>query len=277
MIIPARWYAGGKGLDKFREEMLNDKKIRILHDFINAGDVFPSVEIKGGVCYFLWDRDNEGKCKVVTHKNGKIVSEMERFLLEEGQDVFIRHNEAIPILKKVLSKKEKSFSKIVSSRQPFGLETNFKDFEDEKFENGVKIYANKKIGYIEKDKIKKGLEYIDKFKIFVPKAIGSGDMKTDLIKPILGEKNSCCTETYLLIGTFETEEEAKNVISYIKTKFFHFMLGLAKNTQDATQKVYKFVPLQDFSQPWSDEKLYKKYNLTEEEINFIESMIREME
>jgi site-specific DNA-methyltransferase (adenine-specific) len=277
MIIPARWYSGGMGLNKFREEMLNDKKIRVLHDFINARDVFPSVEIKGGVCYFLWDRDNEGKCKVVTHKNGKIVSEMERFLLEEGQDVFIRHNEAIPILKKVLSKKEKSFSEIVSSQRPFDLPTNFKDFEEEEFENSVKIYANKKIGYIEKDKIKRGLEYIDKFKIFVPKAIGSGDMKTDLIKPILGERNSCCTETYIMIGPFETEKEAKNAISYIKTKFFHFLIGLLKITQDSLKRVYKFVPMQDFSKSWSDEELYKKYNLTEEEINFIESMIREME
>lgn len=275
MIIPSRWFSGGKGLDKFRDEMLHDKSIRKIHDFLDASDCFPGVEIKGGVCYFLWDRDHKGDCCVSTHRGDEIISVVERPLLEENNDVFIRYNEAVDIHKKIASMNEKSFATIVSSRKPFGFATNFKGYSLNKKEDSYKIYANKSIGYLDVNTpIMRNKEWISKWKLFVPKAIGSGDSLVDWIKPVIAGPDTLCTETYILFGPFETEEEAMNAYKYTQTKFFHFLVSLKKITQDATQKVYDFVPLQDFNKGWSDEELYAKYNLTEQEIKFIESMIR---
>ena len=258
--------------------MLHDNRIRVLNDFEDAGECFSGVEIKGGVCYFLWDRDHRGDCKVITHSNGKIVSEMTRPLLEDGCDIFIRYNESIDILHKVKEKKELSISEIISTRKPFGLPTNFKGYMQEKDDHHpLKIYANKAIGYIDERIITKNTDWIEKWKLYVPEAIGSGDLRTDMVKPILGEPGTACTETYLVFGPFERKSEAENCISYIQTKFFHLLLGLKKITQHTTVKVYDLVPVQDFSKPWTDEELYDKYGLTDEEINFIESMIKPME
>lgn len=276
MIIPSRWFTGGFGLDSFRKNMLEDKSIRIIHDFLDASDCFPGVEIKGGVCYFLWDRDNLGKCKVYTHKGNEITSSMERDLLENNIDVFIRYNEAVPIYKKVSSFHEESLSNIISSQRPFGLPTNFKEFSEKKQkDDDIQVYANKKQGYISKDfEITKNEDIIPKYKVLTPKAIGSGNSLQDWVKPILAGPNTVCTETYIVLGAFDTEEEAQNLISYTQTKFFHFMLTLKKNTQDALAKAYMLIPLQDFNERWDDKKLYQKYNLNEEEIKFIESIIR---
>lgn len=277
MIIPARWYAGGKGLDDFRQTMLNDNRIRVLHDFNDASECFPSVEIKGGVCYFLWDRDNAGLCEVNTHSKDVIVSSISRPLLEQDCDTFIRQNEAITILRKVQSKKERSFSSIISNRKPFGLESNFEHFEEEPFRDSVRLYANQNRGYVDRVYILKNHQWIDKWKIIIPKAFGVGDMSKDWLKPIIVEPNTCCTETYLVVGPFENKEDVKNVYSYTQTKMFHFLVGLKKVTQNTTSKVYQFVPMQNFDEEWTDEKLYTKYGLTNDEINFIESMIRPME
>ena len=276
MIIPSRWFTGGFGLDSFRKEMLNDKRFRELHDFLNASDCFPGVEIKGGVCYFLWERDYNGSCKIITHDKNKIVSSMKRDLLENNLDIFIRYNEAIPIYHKVNCKNEKSISDIISSQRPFGLPTNFKDFENVKRNSDdIKVYANKKIGYISHNyNINKNKELISKWKVLTPKAIGSGDSKTDWVKPILAEPNSVCTETYIVLGNFDTKEEAENLISYTQTQFFHFLLTLRKNTQDALSKAYSLIPIQDFKENWSDEKLYNKYNFSNSDIKFISSMVR---
>ena len=271
MIIPSRWFAGGRGLDEFRDEMLHDDRLRVIHDFINASDCFSGVEIKGGVCYFLWDRDNPGLCNIFTHKDGTI-SQSERPLLEENNDTFIRYNQAISIIKKVAKFNEESFSSIVSPQTPFGLYSSFKDFHSH---GTIKVYANKQTGYLGQDYIiLKNAHWIDKWKVYVPKAIGSGELGNDIIKPIIGEPNSLCTQTYIMYGPFENENICKNVISYVNTKFFHFLMGLKKVTQDAMAKVYTLIPMQDFSKPWSDKELYQKYNLTEEEIAFIESMVR---
>ncbi len=270
MIIPARWYSGGKGLDTFRDAMLKDNHIRILHDFENAGDCFTGVEIKGGVCYFLWDRDHRGDCNVVTHVGCEITSAMVRPLLENGCDVFIRYNKAISILHKVMARQEKSFADIVHPALTFGLRTFFKTFDSEKAIDGtVKLYANHSQGYIRKTRLERGLEFIGKWKVYVPEAVGSGNMATDLMKPILGEPNSVCTETYIMNGPYKSEQEANNAISYINTRFFHFMVGLKKITQHTTNKVYTFAPIQDFSQAWTDRKLFVKYQLSEDEIEFI--------
>lgn len=276
MITPSRWFAGGRGLDDFRDEMINDKKIRVLHDFLDASDCFPGVEIKGGVSYFLWDRDSEGLCEVVTHEKGLEISRMVRHLKEKDCDIFIRYNESISILNKIKEKKEKTIDNQISSQKPFGLRTFFKGSKI-KTTNSIKVYANKSIGYVKPEEIIQNNSWVSKHKVILPRAIGTGDSKSDLIKPIYSEPGSCCTETYVVVGPYNKKEIAENVITYIQTKFFHFLVTLKKNTMMASKTVYSFVPIQDFTQEWSDEKLYKKYCLTKDEIEFIESMIRPMD
>jgi len=278
MIIPARWYSGGKGLDDFRNDMLKDNRIRQIVDYPEAIDCFPGVQIKGGVCYFLWDRDNAGFCKVVTSTKGKYVSEMTRPLLEKGCETFIRYNEAISILKKVQLFKEPSLKDQISARKPFGLDTTFKG-KIKKFSESITLYQNGGIGYVKKEEIKANIELIKFFKVLIP-PLGSGSDSfphTILGKPFVVDPDSACSETYLVAGAFEDKERAVNLACYLTTRFLRFLVLLNKPTQHATSKVYTFVPMQDFSEPWTDEKLYKKYGLTEEEIAFIESVIRPME
>jgi hypothetical protein len=273
MIIPSRWFAGGWGLDKFRKKMINDTHIRFLHDFPNASDCFPGVEIKGGICYFLRDKAYDGKTEFTTHEDNKITSIMSRYLQESDCEIVIRYNESIPILKKVRFLKETTFEEIVSTKKPFGFLTN--DHGAQKTFNGaVKLYGNRRVEYVKRSDVNRRLDCVDKHKLIIPKAVGSGNSKTDHIKPLYSEPNSCCTETYLLVGPFKSKIECKNAMSYIDTKFFHFLVTLQKNTQDCMKKVYSFVPNQDFSQSWTDKQLYKKYGLDESEIEFIESMIR---
>ena len=277
MIIPSRWFAGGRGLDEFRDSMLNDKRIKNLIDYPISSECFPGVEIKGGICYFLWDREYNGRCLVKTIRRDK-ESILERYLLEKGNSTFLRYNESISIFEKVKNKKELSFDRIVSSMKPFGLRTYFKGKKQE-FKDSVKVYANKEIGYIKKDEILSNIEWVKDFKVYITRSYGAGeDFPHQIInKPILGEPNSCCTETYLLIGPFSSRKRAENVISYIQTKFFRFLVLLIKNTQDAPKKVYQLVPSQNFDEPWTDEKLFRKYGLTNDEIAFIDSMIRPMD
>lgn len=278
MIIPARWYGGGKGLDDFRKLMIEDKHIRVLHDYLDAGDCFPGVEIKGGVCYFLWNRDQHGTCAIYTHKKDEIIRQEPRFLKEKGSDVFIRYTEGISILRKVQMFKEETVDSIVSSQKPFGLRT-YEQGETNPFTGCVTLYQNGGVGYIKKSKIGKSLDLVNMHKIFISRAYNAGDTYPHQIigKPLYGAPNTCCTETYVLMGPFEDKINTENAMSYIRTKFFRFMVFLSKISQMASAKVYQFVPLQDFSEPWTDEKLYKKYNLSSEEIAFIESMIRPME
>ncbi|NLM85097.1 MAG: restriction endonuclease [Clostridiales bacterium] len=275
MIIPSRWFAGGKGLDSFRSEMLHDRRIRYLVDFPNPNDCFPGVPVKGGVCYFMWDKNHPGDCEVVTVR-GEQSSRMSRPLLEANQNVFIRYNEALTVLHKIVSKGENTFGSLVSSRKPFGLSSDFKSFSKT---GEIRLYANKATGYVAPKQILQNKQWIKQWKVYISYAYGAGEEFPHQIlnKPFIGEPDSACTETYLLIGPFESIEICKNVISYISTKLFRFLVLLIKNTQHATSRVYQFVPLQDFSKPWTDAELYAKYSLSEEEIAFIESMIRPMD
>ncbi len=280
MIIPSRWFTGGKGLDEFRAEMISDTRIRALHDFLNASDCFGNgVEIKGGVCYFLWDRDSRGECNVCTHDANEIISQARRYMKIGDNDVFVRRNEAISILSKVVRFNERSFSDLVSSRRPFGLPTNVSGKKTKEKTTDIVLYQRGGTTYYSLSEITRNKGWINKYKIYITKAYNAGDEYPHQIlnKPIMGEKGSCCTETYIVIGPFETKEETGNVISYINTRFFRFLVSLKKISQDATSRVYQFVPMQDFSKPWTDEELYAKYKLTAEEIAFIESMIRPME
>jgi site-specific DNA-methyltransferase (adenine-specific) len=278
MIVPARWYSGGKGLDDFREKMLNDNRISEIHDYPETSDCFPGLNIRGGVCYFLWDKEHKGKCKVTTHKSGTIGKTIERPLLEDGSEVFIRYNEAISILNKVKKFKENSFSNHVSVRKPFGLATNIKG-KPSPFKDSVRLYQNGGIGYIKRSEVEKNSEWIDKNKVVIPYSSPGDDSYPHLIlsKPIIADANSCCTETYLVVGPFSSKLACQNVSLYLKTKLVRFLILLLKPTQHVTQKTYNFVPNQDFKELWTDEKLYKKYGITKDEQAFIDTLIRPME
>ena len=289
MVVPARWFSGGKGLDEFRASMLEDDHLRIIEDFPDSNDVFPGTQIKGGVCFFLWDKNNRGKVRVTTHDKGEINIPVERLLLEAGTDVFIRYNEALPIIKKVIKVEtgsdvslalppNKQFMTLVSSRKPFGFDTMFKG-KATASKATVLIYQNGGTGYVARSEITKNLDVIDKWKVFIP-PLGSGSDAFPhpiLGKPFIGKPGSISTETYLFVGPFKNELEAKNALTYITSQVLRLLVLLHKPSQHATQTVYTFVPMQDFSQPWTDEKLRKKYGITNKEWAFVEKMIRPMD
>ena len=279
MIIPARWYTGGRGLDDFRDNMISDTRLKVIHDYPETDDCFPGLNIRGGVCYFLWDSLYHGDCTIINHIKGKMI-EMKRPLKEANIPLLIRYNQSISIMKKVLKFKEVSLGKYVSTSKPFGMRSNFSDFTSIQTEmHSVKLYRFGENGYVAKKIIVKNEKLIDRYKVLVSKASPGGDEYPHSIvsQPIVSEPNSVCTETYLVIKDVDSRTEAENLVSYIKTRFFRFMMSLVKNTQNISKASYTFVPLQDFSHPWTDEMLYRKYNLSSDEIAFIESMIRPME
>lgn len=279
MIIPARWYGGGRGLDGFRSAMIGDKHIRVLHDFLNASDCFRTgVEIKGGVCYFLWDRDNEGMCRIFTHNGNSVREQSARYLKEKDSDVFIRYSEGVSVYHKILTFKEKTMDTLVSSQKPFGLRTFVRGTQT-KTQDSVVLFERGGRSYLDRNEVVIHRDWIDKPKVYISAAYNAGDIYPHQIlgKPMIGDSGSCCTETYVVIGPFDSTAESENVVSYIKTKLFRFLVMLKKSSQHAASQVYSFVPLQDFSHPWTDEMLYKKYRLDDNEIAFIESMIRPME
>ena len=292
LVIPARWFAGGKGLDEFRGSMLADNRLRSIDDYLSAADVFPGVGLKGGVCYFLWERDNPGLCRVTTRFKDWPVSTATRQLLEQGADVFIRFNEGLSILKKVVAvetrqsetlllPESKRFDRLVSSRKPFALETTFKG-KPSKRAGDVLIYQNGGTGYVARNSVPSGAELIDKWKIYVGRAApGTGNRDTYphriLSTPFIGEPGSICSETYLCIGPLDSKSEAESVLSYLTCRLTRLLILLHKPSQDTTRKVYTFVPTQDWTKQWSDADLYTKYGLTVSEIDFIEKIVRPMD
>lgn len=286
MIAPSRWFTGGKGLDDYRDEMLHDNHLRVIHDFPEASDCFTGVQIKGGVSYFLWDRDHSGECTVYSHKGDDVSDPVERPLLEEGCDTFIRYNEAVDILHKVKKHNESSMEDLISTRLPFGLPNTYKGNRSKKSSSDLKIYVSGNdrdvrgtTAYVPITDVKRGHEMIPWHKVYIAKA-GSGSDSFPhpiLPRPFYGEPNTVCNESYLVIGEFSNKQECENVMSYISTKFFRFLVLLKKNSQNAAKGVYQLVPQQDFSKPWTDEELYKKYGITDDEIAFIDSMIKPME
>jgi adenine-specific DNA methylase len=292
MITPSRWFAGGKGLDEFRESMLTDDRIRSIDDYLSAADVFPGVGLKGGICYFLWDRDNPGPCRVDTHFKDWPVSTATRPLLEAGTDVFIRFNEGLSILKKVVDveggelhslqlPEGKRFDQLVSSRKPFGLETTFKG-KAAKAKGDVLVYQNGGTGYIANETVTTGTQYIDKWKVYIGRAApGTGNKDTYPHKiistPFIGEPRSISSETYLCIGPLDSQRQAESVLSYLSCRLTRLLILLHKPSQDTTRKVYTFVPTQDWTKTWTDEALYAKYGITDEEQAFIEKIVRPMD
>ena len=292
MVIPARWFAGGKGLDEFREAMLADNRLRSIADYLSAADVFPGVGLKGGVCYFLWNRDHPGLCDVSTHFKDWPVSTATRPLMENGADIFIRFNEGLSILKKVMTLESdvadgfvpsasKKFDQLVSSLRPFGFRTYFRG-RTKMRKGDVTIYQNGGTAYVSRDEIETGTELIDKWKIYVGRAApGTGNRDTYphriLSTPFIGEAGSICSETYLCIGPFDTKAEAECALSYLTCRLTRLLILLHKPSQDTTRKVYTFVPKQDWTKRWTDEDLYAKYGITASEIDFIEKVVRPMD
>lgn len=290
MIIPSRWFTGGKGLDEFRDSMLTDNRLRSIDDYLGATDVFPGVGLKGGVCYFLWNRDNPGLCRVTTRYRDWPESTATRPLLEEGADVFIRFNEGVSILKKVFAvEREESsmtlprarrFDRLVSARKPFGLESTFVGTSSRK-PGDIAVFRKGGTGYVHRDQITNGTQVIDSWKVFVGFAApGTGNKDTYPHKvistPFPGKPGSISSETYLCIGPFNAESEAQSALSYLSCRLTRFLIQLHKASQNTTRKVYTFVPTQEWTKQWKDEDLYAKYGITESEIAFIEKVVRPM-
>jgi len=293
MVIPSRWFSGGKGLDEFREAMLSDNRLRSIQDYLSAADVFPGVGLKGGVCYFLWDKENPGPCHVSTNFKDWPVSEATRPLLENGADIFIRFNEGLSILRKVIAREtaqgellslsdELRFDRLVSSRKPFGLETKFKGKIKKHSDDDLLVYQNGGTGYIARNAITANGGLIDAWKIFVGRAApGTGNRDTYphriISTPFVAGPGSISSETYLCIGPFATKDEAESAISYLTCRLTRLLILLHKPSQDTTRKVYTFVPVQEWTKKWTDADLYYRYGLTDEEIGFIEKIVRPMD
>lgn len=275
MIIPSRWFAGGKGLDVFRDVMLHDHRISHLVDYPIASDVFPGVKVIGGVCYFLWERDYQGPCSVTTHMND-MADTMTRPL--DQFDTFVRFNKAISILEKVLAKKYPSMSGQVSRQKPFGLRT----FVKPQKQGGITLYANKAVGRIAKAEITAGMDMLESWKVLISMGYGEGGEAREyprmiMGKPIVAAPPSACTETYIVVGAYKTDTEATHLATYLRTRFLRFLVGLRKNTQHITKDRFAFVPALSMTKIWTDEKLYAHFALTDEEIEFIKTIVRPME
>ena len=277
MIIPSRWFGGGKGLNDFRAEMLAEKRIRELVDYENANDCFPGVDLAGGVCYFLWDRDHQGQCRVKSIVNGNECSSVRD--LDEF-NIFVRNSRAVPIVRKALALGEPTMDQQVSSRKPFGLATNVRPRQ----KGDLILHWQNGEGKFPSTEVTNGREWIKKFKVICAKTAydhaGSPDkngMRKVFTKINILAPNVVCTETYLVAGAFDSEAEALNLKNYMESRFFRFLVSQFMVSQDITKDRFAFVPIQDFSQEWTDEKLYQKYGITDEEQAFIESVIRPMD
>lgn len=280
------------GLDEFRESMLTDGRVRSINDYLTASDVFPGVGLKGGVCYFLWDRDNPGLCHVTTYYKDEKPSVSTRPLLEKGADVFIRFNEGLSILKKVVAvetgsrkslelPEEKKFMNLVSSIGAFGLDTTFRG-KDKKSGDDLKVYRNGGVGYVARSSITKERAAFDKWKVYVGAAApGTGNKDTYphriLSTPFLGEPGTISSWTYNYIGPFDTKAEAESVLSYLKCRLTRLLILLHKPSQHTNRKVYTFVPTQEWARPWTDKELYAKYGISAREVAFIEKIVRPMD
>jgi site-specific DNA-methyltransferase (adenine-specific) len=274
-VTPSRWMSGGKGLDKYRERMLTDKRLRNIVDYPKLYEGFPGVKIRGGISYFLWDRDHKGPCTVQTIWDGQPTGPaVARYL--DAYDILVRRNEAVPILEKVRAKGEPTLDTRVSSQKPFGLRTFFHGKPDSKhLKNPVKLFGSQKISWVERSEIPTNTLWIDMWKVLMTRVQGtSAAIETKFLsKPIIAEPGTACTESYVVAGVFDTEAEATNYASYLRTRFARFLVSLRKSTQDAPKNVYAFIPDLPLSKEWSDAKLYQRYGLTKNEIAFIESQV----
>ncbi len=279
-VIPSRWLAGGRGMDEFRASMLTSKHIRKLVDYTKMSTAFPGVDFEGGVGYFLWDRDHPGDCDYTLvlgdQEQPAVVRRLDEF------DIFVRDTRAVSILKKIQALAERSMRDLVSGDTPFGLATNFDDFVDKPFEGALKLHVSVRqkrvVAWIKDSAVTKNRQLIPVWKLFLPKAYGErGAIPANVLGPgIVADPGSVCTQTYVVAGPFSSEEEAVSCDSYLRTRFARFLISLRKITQDLPRATYSWVPQQKWDKSWTDDVLYEKYGISEDEIAFIESMVRPM-
>lgn len=276
-IIPSRWFAGGMGLNEFRRRMLSDRSLKVLVDYRDASEAFPGVEIKGGVCYFLRDREHDGDCEVRTFTGGKISSTAVRNLGAEG-DVLIRSNEAIAILQKVRARKEQTLDSRVSPIRPFGLETQFRGSAQKGAKNSVLLFQRNGTAWVSMAQVGRNTDWVSQEKVLISQAYGAGESIPHQIigRPFIAGPGTACTATYLVAGVFSSNVEAENYRAYLCTRFVRFLVSLRKISQHTKANCFAFVPDLDFNQKWDDEALYKRYSLSEAEVRHIEAMIKEM-
>lgn len=280
MVTPSRWFVGGKGLDDFRTTMLQDRHLRRLVDYIVDKDAFPKVNVNGGISYFLWDRDNEGDCEIITVERGGVETAPVSRSLGEF-DVFVRRNQAAEILRKVLKKSEPPFSAKVSARKPFGLPTNFFGNPSRSKTKPTLLHSSGRITWVSRPEILARSEWIDEWKVLIGRATDGNENYPlpiwDQRGPFVAGPGEACTETYLVAAIADNKEMAYNIVHYMRTKFFRFLVSLRKITQDNKAEVFFFVPDLPMDRVWTDEELFERYSLNEEEVAFIDTMIREMQ
>lgn len=276
-IVPSRWFAGGKGLDSFRDEMLHDRRIKKIVDYPDASDCFPGVEIKGGVNYFIWQKDYCGDCEIATISGNEIVSIMKRRLDE--WDTLVRWNQAVPILRKVQSRHEATLDEKISSRRPFDFSSSFSDYDQINNPDKVKIYLlGGKSGYIQRTRVQSNKQLIDAEKVLLAKAGAvNGNYPNNVIGSMfVVDSPSVCTETFLVAGPFKNREESENFVNYIKTRFARFLLLLKTPTQNMSKTCFAFVPDLPMNKRWTDEELFERYDIASDEQEFIKTLIKEM-
>lgn len=280
MIVPARWYSGGRGLDDFRNTMLHDNRLSKLVDFENFSEVFPGVDVAGGVCYFLWEKDYTGPCEVINTKDG-VITKTKRNLDEF--EIFIRNNQAVPIIKKVIQNEQPKhyLNKVISSSKPFGIRGFYKPKK-----TGIPCHFAQRVGlkHAAKDDITDRFKFLDKWKLLIPKSPIAG--QTDFSKPVgfyydgntrIAKPGECCTETYLVAYASKSKEEVESFKSYLFTKIARFLLLQAVVSQDITREKFMFVPhLNKYDKIYDDDILRKKWDITDEEWEFIDSKIRDI-
>ena len=281
MVIPSRWMAGGRGMDKFRQTMLTDRHISHLVDYTKMATAFPGVDFEGGVGYFLWNQQYQGDSQYTLFQGEECYPTITRDL--GAYDIFIRDHRALSILDRVQTLHEPTMDIVISADTPFGLATNFSDYKDKPFHGSVALYLTNRgrriVAHVDRSDIKKNVHLIDSWKVLLPKAYGERGAIPAMVlgPPIVASPASVCTQTYLVAAPLSSENEATNLQSYTKTRFFRFLVSLRKITQDLLRSTYSWVPQQTWDRKWTDEMLYEKYGLTEDQIAFIESMIRPMD
>jgi len=280
MIMPARWYTGGKGLDDFRDKMLADKRICYLRDYVNSKDCFPGMSVSGGICYLRWDGAYDGGCDYV--ESCATTNEYEKRSLSEFP-VFVRYNAALSVIHKTQAFNEGSIQSIMTSRNPYGIPTSARG-ADAIFNGAYRLISSKGTGYISKEEILVNHNIADAYKVMLTRIMNEHAGEPDkngqlgvLATIRVLNKREVCTDSYITCGCFNTKVEAENLASYLKTRFARFLLLQAAASINLSKATYRFVPMQDFTESWTDEKLYEKYGITESEQKFIESLIKPME
>jgi Eco57I restriction endonuclease. len=279
MIIPNRWYAGGKGLDTFRCEMINDTRIEKLIDFESSKFVFDNVGIAGGICYFLWNKNHNGNCEITNinyNNTNTSIRSLNQF------DILIRNNDSISIINKIIKSKINTLDSIVSGRNCFNFQSNFRG-QIEKFNNSITLFTSEGISYIDKFIITKNNNLINKYKVIISKSVPcNGETNIDpkcgykvTTTPLILKPDVVCTDTYLMLNTFDIEQKAINMCNFMKLKLPRYLLKQCLNSININKGCFKFVPYEDFDIKWNDKMLYNKYNLTDNEINIVETTIRD--